>query len=486
MTLVLVRLHHQARGLLKAFETGNHSAKACMSSISSRKGRPSSPSRTSSWRPRSRPTPTASVTAIFGAPVNSVSSVSAISTLPSSPLRHEITTEVASPSLESGMSSVGHKREREHDTDVRVVASVDSSCEAAAAAAESSQDFPQLPTPEITKRPRLEEADAIGGAGPSPKQSTSSLREVATPAAAVAQPIPSSRNSWLESLYRPGGRSAPYASSVPSDHPQSVGAPTPTPTPPTSLQQTEPELTKPESTVEKAEAPSNISSTPVPEFQKEIPPPTRKGSIHSGIAAWFGASPRTSYVSDEPSHPIPEPSPVSSKNTPAPLRTSPPSDPAIASTPSLLVAVSTESTSSTLGPTKVLHPSTSRYSLRLPLLGASKQRLDEISPPQIHVHHEGDVNTPPAVSPLNTTEQPAADNAAPSGSPSTEPILNGDALFVCAPAHTNLIQKFPVQKWHLLCFLSLALRLIFHHHGGAILVLHPVLHFLPHQRSLHQ
>jgi hypothetical protein len=408
----------QTRELLKAFETGNHSAKACMSSISSRKGRLSSPSRTSSWRPRSRTTPTASITAIFGAPVNSVSSVSAISTLPSSPLRHEITTEISSFSGESDMNSVGHKRERERDTDVQVVTAADSSCEAAAA--ESSQDVPQPSTHEIIKRPRLEKADAIGGAGPSRKQSTSSLQEVAA-AAAAAQPIPSSGNSWLESLYRPGDRS-PSASSLQSDLSQSVRALTPTPVPPTHPQQTEPELTKePEPIVETAELLNNISSIPQP--KKEIPlPPARKGSIHSGIASWFGVSPRTSYVFDEP---FPEPSPPSSKDTQAPLPTSPPTDSTTAPTPSLLVAVSTELTSSTFSPTKVLHPSTSRYSLRLPLLGASKQRLDEITPPQIHVQHEGEVNTPPAVSPSDTTEQVVANNAAASIAPSADPIVNG-------------------------------------------------------------
>lgn len=275
------------------------------------------------------------------------------------------------------MIATSNKRERD------VVAEVDSLREMDA----YSQDISVQPAIEAGKRPRLDEPDATPGAGPSRRPSVASLREAAAGAVAAVAPISSPRTSWLESLYRPNPPSAPSIQATLSDEPAEMAPP-------------------PSATEEHVEAlvisqpgePEAMEAEPATTFDPSLDPineqkPLRKSSIRSGIASWFSASSHTSYISDEPSHITLTPQHSAPEVEPTEATPSPIPDATILPGPSLHSAVSSETASSILAPVKTLTPSTSRYSLRLPLLGASKSRLEEVHPSQMHSQHDGDVQT---------------------------------------------------------------------------------------------
>ncbi|KAF8310659.1 hypothetical protein DL93DRAFT_1580807 [Clavulina sp. PMI_390] len=406
---------------------------------------------------RSQPV-VASVSQVFGAPVNSTSTVSAISTLglPGSPLRNEIV--VATPTSDTA-STMSVKRERDAAEDARVSDSDTTSVQI------TVDDDDGLTTP---KRQRLDDPEPIPIPGPSRRPSTLSLKGRATEPAVSVHPIPSPRpTTWFGTIYKSSNRSSVSAIQPSNDQAQPVLSSSPpnagyiiheppasvididttaavVPAPPTTpsiIPQIETTLV-PEPEPQEALAPnshasssSTMTTTP-PSSTEPIPRAHDSASTSSSgsfVARWFGASPRTSYVSDEPSHTTDIPPQASSSSiitsttatsmssnpntdiTPTPSTLPLPSQISSTSTStsaavteettraasSLLVAAApspdtplvTPSTSLPLPPSKPLNPKGSRYSLRLPLLGASKQRLDEVLPIVVQEQHEGEVSS---------------------------------------------------------------------------------------------
>ncbi|KAF9511500.1 hypothetical protein BS47DRAFT_1486796 [Hydnum rufescens UP504] len=377
-----------------------------------------------SWRSK-RASTTISVSNVYGTPVNSSPKGTAISSLPASPLRNEISRKASSSST-SDMSVYVKKRDRDSD------ANSDS---------ESTLDAPSThAVTDAHKKARLEPSESIAPAVaslpppvqpvPGPKSAPSTLPEGSDPSSA------SPRTSWFGSINKKHNLSAISLPNPPVSEPRpevdrsAPATPMPVDPPPQPVEIASKMQTEP-------------IDPPIPDTPSTPLAPASSAPARSTIASWFAGVPRGRSLSrDRPER--------SSQASASVIEIAPPPPPLPSPPHGLDPPNGIASASPASQPSASTNSSTPRYTLMMPLLGGSRTRLVDGVPPETKSVHEK-VNTPPPISPPAQTQLPQTSDSLSVAQPSS------DLQVLPSPASASTIVPPSTSWWSYLGFASATL-----------------------------